>query len=107
MSRVGTSTDHIWSYKICACTCDSHSIAVHYFSVLLGPTLGGRKGRVEIRNEFPTTQTLRHWLNTGTLLAGTVAMTYVDTTRVIQLLATAAENVTRNRHCQSLLIEKE
>jgi len=49
---------------------------------------------------------LRQWLSIGTLLARTVAMTCEDTTRVVQLLATAAENIAHNRHCHSLLASK-
>jgi len=55
---------------------------------------------------IPNKMSLRQWLSIGTLLARTVAMTCEDTTRVVQLLATAAENIAHNRHCHSLLASK-
>jgi len=55
---------------------------------------------------IPNNISWRQWLSTGTLLARTVAKTYGDTARLVQLLATAATNLVQNRHSETLLCKK-
>jgi len=55
---------------------------------------------------IPNNISWRQWLSTGTLLARTVTMTFGDTARLVQLLATAATNLVQNRYSQSLLHNK-